>query len=267
MTDSSHTPNASIDSRTTQESTNESVNMGVDTGANTNTCTNVESQLFRLRVRFAQTGRCAMLSHLETARYLERVVRRAALPYAITQGFSPHMRISFGSALPVGVGGTCEIFDVILSQRVDEDIALAKMQQASVPDMAILSCSYIGLRESAASVAYPLSTYRVWASAPIKSVAIPRSITVMRKRRERILDPADFLVGGLTVNGNTLEFTLESHESGSLRVDIFTNTLAQQESWRPLQIMRIGLAARSQKCEQVDDGFTAQPEGDNGDGR
>ena len=64
-----------------------------------------EGRTFRLRVSFVKQGRLAMLSHLELARALERAVRRAKLPYAVSNGFSPHMRIAFGAALPVGVGG------------------------------------------------------------------------------------------------------------------------------------------------------------------
>ena len=67
-----------------------------------------DPSLFRLRVVFRKAGRLALLSHLEVARALERAVRRAGLPYAVSQGFSPHMRIAFGAALPVGVGGERE---------------------------------------------------------------------------------------------------------------------------------------------------------------
>ena len=42
---------------------------------------------FRIRVTYAMTGRLVMLSHLETARAIERTVRRSDLPFAITQGF------------------------------------------------------------------------------------------------------------------------------------------------------------------------------------
>ena len=71
-----------------------------------------DPRLFRLRVRYAKSGRLALLSHLEVVRALERAVRRARLPFAVTNGFSPHMRIAFGAALPVGVGGSDEFFDL-----------------------------------------------------------------------------------------------------------------------------------------------------------
>ena len=92
-----------------------------------------DQQNFRLRVFFAKSGRCAMLSHLEVARALERAVRRAALPYAISQGFSPHMKIAFGAALPVGVGGVSECFDLMMTsyiapERVEVDRVMQSFQ-------------------------------------------------------------------------------------------------------------------------------------------
>ena len=58
---------------------------------------------FRLRVGFSKLDRAALLSHLELLHAIERIVRRAQLPYAITQGFHPHMKLAFGPALSVGV--------------------------------------------------------------------------------------------------------------------------------------------------------------------
>ena len=92
-----------------------------------------DPRLFRLRVTFRESGRLSMLSHLELARALERAVRRAQLPFAVSQGFSPHMRIAFGAALPVGVGGTAEIFDLFLTDYVPAPRALAALQEASLP--------------------------------------------------------------------------------------------------------------------------------------
>ena len=63
----------------------------------------MQDRVFRLRVTYRKAGRLSMLSHLEVTHALERAVRRSGLPFALTQGFSPHMKLSFGSALPVGV--------------------------------------------------------------------------------------------------------------------------------------------------------------------
>lgn len=139
-----------------------------------------------------------MLSHLEVARALERTVRRAQLPYAISQGFSPHMKIAFGVALPVGVGSTCEIFDLQLTEYVPPVRALEALQRASVPDLMVQECAYIESNARAASVAFPLSVYEVRFSHPIAAVLVPENVTVVRKRKEKVLYVADFLREGFS---------------------------------------------------------------------
>jgi hypothetical protein len=66
------------------------------------------------RIRFAKIGRAAFLGHLDLIRLLARSFRRADLPLAVTRGFSPKPRISFGPALGLGVPSLGELMDVDL---------------------------------------------------------------------------------------------------------------------------------------------------------
>jgi hypothetical protein len=70
------------------------------------------------RVRFAKVGRAAFLGHLDLIRLLARSFRRADLPLAVTRGFSPKPRISFGPALGLGVPSLGELMDVDLEHIV-----------------------------------------------------------------------------------------------------------------------------------------------------
>ena len=185
---------------------------------------------FRLRVYFRKSGRCAMLSHLEVARALERAVRRAGLPYAISQGFSPHMKIAFGAALPVGVGGTRECFDLQMTRYIAPEKVADALMEASVPDLMVTSCEYIGSRDLAASVAYTISTYRVVLSDTPEHLDVPDEITVVRKKKEKILDPAEFLVGEIDQNKNILVFTLHAKPTGSLRPDVLLANMLDGDS-------------------------------------
>ena len=197
---------------------------------------------FRLRVTFCKQGRLAMLSHLEIARALERAVRRAGLPYAISQGFSPHMKIAFGAALPVGVGGDCELFDLQLTRYVAPQKALEALQRASVPDLMPSAARYIEHTAPAASVAFPKSTYVArLAVVPKGGVVVPDTVKVVRKKKEKELAVGEFLLGALELEpaddearpGEVasdvpagdgavaqLRFKLESKPTGSLRPDI-----------------------------------------------
>lgn len=180
-----------------------------------------DPNLFRLRVEYRKQGRLALLSHLEIARALERAVRRADLPFAVSQGFSPHMKIAFGSALPVGVGSTCEIFDLQMTRYVAPEKALAALQAASVPDLMPHGCRYIGPRDAAASVAYPVAAYRAELShAPEDGLPMPDEVHVVRKKKEKVLRVADYLVAPLAVDGAGVTFELEAKPTGSLRPDV-----------------------------------------------
>lgn len=184
-----------------------------------------DPRLFRLRVTFQETGRLAMLSHLELARALERAVRRAGLPYAVSQGFSPHMRIAFGAALPVGVGGTSEFFDLFLTDYVPPAKALTALQAASPADLMPTEACYVEPKAAAASVACPVSTYEVQLSAAPAALIVPEAITVVRKKKEKTLAVADFLVEPVELDGATVRFTLEAKPTGSLRADAFVREL------------------------------------------
>lgn len=118
------------------------------------------SEGFRLRVRYEIRGRLAYLSHLETIRSMERVVRRAGLPFAVTEGFSPHMKVAFGPALPVGAGSAGEYLDIRLQSYIDPEHALKRLQLAAPRNLMPLECFYVDVRADAIDVTYPLSVWK-----------------------------------------------------------------------------------------------------------
>jgi radical SAM-linked protein len=80
----------------------------------------------RFRVTFRKGERVRYISHLDVLRYWERAIRRAGLPLAYSQGFTPHPKIAFASPLPLGFIGEAEVMDITL----DEVIANARLRSA-----------------------------------------------------------------------------------------------------------------------------------------
>ena len=68
----------------------------------------------KLRIGFAKTGKIRFTSHRDMARMWDRGLRRAGVPLAYTQGFSPRPRVSFGLALPTGYQSHAEFLDLEL---------------------------------------------------------------------------------------------------------------------------------------------------------
>jgi radical SAM-linked protein len=211
---------------------------------------------FRLRVTFSKSGRLGMLSHLELARALERAVRRADLPYAVTQGFSPHMKIAFGAALPVGVESTCEIFDVSLTEYVPAEEALSRLAQVSALDLMPHAARYLQQGEAAASVAFPISRYEARLTVPASSLRVPDQIVVVRKKKEKVLHPAEFIrsmrFGAVDGRGgeNVLTFELEAKNTGSLRPDVLLDAMTKEsgvDGARVLSVVRVDQRALEQE--------------------
>ena len=68
----------------------------------------------KLRLRHTKLGKVRFTSSRDAARIWERALRRAGLPVALSEGFTPRPKISFGLALPTGAESVAEYVDIDL---------------------------------------------------------------------------------------------------------------------------------------------------------
>jgi len=87
----------------------------------------------RIRFRFAKLGRIRFTSQRDVARMWERALRRAELPLAYTEGFSPRPQLSFGLALPTGCESLAEYVDVALDATRAAGIEAASLPALLTP--------------------------------------------------------------------------------------------------------------------------------------
>lgn len=84
------------------------------------------------------------ISHLDLMRLLQRALRRASLPVMITQGFSPHLKVSIPKALKLGVESRSEEMTVHMSRDTDIN-EFRESLNANLPDgVRITSAQEIG---------------------------------------------------------------------------------------------------------------------------
>ena len=77
----------------------------------------------KLRLALHKGEELRFLSHLDFAQAVERMIRRAEIKMAYSEGFNPHMKISFSSALALGVTAEAEYIDMdILEEDTLESI-------------------------------------------------------------------------------------------------------------------------------------------------
>jgi radical SAM-linked protein len=87
----------------------------------------------RLWLRISRTGLQRHLTHLEAMNGWLRALRRAKVPLAYSQGFHPHPKFAFSSAMPHGEQSWGEYLDLVLVERVVPEELLARLQ-AKLPD-------------------------------------------------------------------------------------------------------------------------------------
>jgi radical SAM-linked protein len=100
----------------------------------------------RLRVTFAKSRELRFITHLDLMRFWERALRRAAIPVAYSEGFSPHAQISLAAPLPVGVSGIAELMDVFLAERMTPKAFLKLAATQLPPGLTVHSAREIDLQ-------------------------------------------------------------------------------------------------------------------------
>ena len=93
----------------------------------------------KVRMRFSKTGALVYIGHLDVMRYFQKLLRRAGIPVAYSNGFSPHQLLSFTPPLPLGMESTGEYADVELTGRIDTETALKRLRAESVKEISIMS--------------------------------------------------------------------------------------------------------------------------------
>ena len=93
----------------------------------------------RYRVRWTKEGRTRYVSARDQSSIWERAIRRADLPIAYSEGFTPHARVSFPDALPVGVASTGEYAELTFAAPIRADDALARLSTALPEGMDIMT--------------------------------------------------------------------------------------------------------------------------------
>lgn len=78
---------------------------------------------------FTKRGILKYISHLDLMRLFARALRRAGLPLKMTEGFSPHPKLSFKRALKLGAESDYEEGTIILSDFIEPEIFQTKLQQ------------------------------------------------------------------------------------------------------------------------------------------
>jgi radical SAM-linked protein len=91
----------------------------------------------RVRIRFRKEGDLRWISHRDLVRTFERLFRRMGLKLSMSEGFHPKVRMTFPSALALGVEALDEVMEFELSEHVDEARLAEQFAALAPPGLAV----------------------------------------------------------------------------------------------------------------------------------
>jgi radical SAM-linked protein len=184
----------------------------------------------RLRVTYARCEAIKYISHLDLARTWERTLRRAGVPLAYSQGFSPRPKITFAAALPVGVTGQREVMDLILAHTVMPLTFAKRLTPHLPPGLKVVSVEEVYHKLPSLQSQVRAAEYRIEVKWTESHQALEARVTdflaaetIMRQRRGKAYD-LRLLVESLSVgegvqDGYVLHMRLRLSQRGTARHD------------------------------------------------
>jgi radical SAM family uncharacterized protein/radical SAM-linked protein len=131
----------------------------------------------RVRLRYTKLGRVAFLGHLDLARHLPRIFRRAGVELNYSVGFHPKPELSFGPALGLGIPSLAELLDVKLGEGIEIAELVRRLQSVTLGGIDWLGGVTLGPNDRA--VGRIVARAELWAKLPA-ATAVTGGLDVWR---------------------------------------------------------------------------------------
>ena len=141
----------------------------------------------RVRIRFRKQGDLRLIGHRDLVRLMERLFRRGGLRLGMSQGFHPKPRMSFPSALAVGIAGCDEVMELELAQTRTAEQLRRQLEPHAPPGLTLKSIEILPSGTKKARVRS--LTYRMPVPPPRHREAAQRVAELLARRCHRIGRP------------------------------------------------------------------------------
>lgn len=204
----------------------------------------------RLRVSFTRDVTLKYIGHLDMARAWQRILRRADLPLAYSEGFNPQPKITFAAALPVGCTSDHEVMDMVLAPALAIDVARAQLEHALPPGIKLRSIEAAPLKAPALQAQLLATEFEIVVDDVAAIAALPDRVRafwaateVLRERRGKTYNLRP-LVQALSIEAGpdraVIRSSLQATEGGTGRPDELIAALGVDPA--TTQIKRIRLS-------------------------
>jgi radical SAM-linked protein len=97
----------------------------------------------RIRIKYCKDEAVKFISHRDLMRAFQRAIRRAGLPVAYSQGYNPHMKISWGNALKVGAVSEAEFAEIQIDGWIKPHELLAQLNRQLPKGLEIVDANLV----------------------------------------------------------------------------------------------------------------------------
>ena len=193
----------------------------------------------KMLVVFEKFPRIRHIGHLDLMRAMQRALRRSSLPVKFSQGFNPHLLLTFAAPLSVGMAGKREIMEVPLAADVAEEDFLKKLNAALPPELPCLSARIVDDKHPASMASLYAAKYEILIDNNGAAIcnAIPaflaqESIMALRKTKsgEKMVDIRPMIFDIEAQGDNKLCCTLALSEAATCKPDLLMEALCSHAS-------------------------------------
>jgi len=144
-----------------------------------------------IRLRFSKQGALKFIGHLDFQRVFQQTICRAGLPVAYSQGFNPHILLSFALPLPLGMTSINDYTDITLASPMPEEEIIRLFNAAAPAGLAVHAAySYEGKGAAAITTA---ARYEFTPAAPLppdvcEKIMAMESLVLPKKTKSGVKD-------------------------------------------------------------------------------
>ncbi len=193
--------------------------------------------LKNVRLFYKKGGRMRFISHLDMTRFMARTIRRAELPVWYTEGFNPHLYMTFALPLSLGFESDYDVLDIrILDDDYDISLLPEKLNAVCPPYIKFVSAAEpVKKAGDVAAAKFNISFDDMGELKPaLKEFFSRDSIIVLKKTKkggEKEIEVADKIKSFYIDddNGNTLlKITLPAGSVENLNPELFLNKFFEE---------------------------------------
>lgn len=191
----------------------------------------------KMLVVFEKKERLRHVGHLDLMRAMQRALRRSGVPIAFSQGFNPHLLVTFAAPLSVGMPGLREVMEVPLSAEISEEEFKEKLRAALPPELPCVAVRAVEDRHPAPMAQLFAAAYRVTVQenaaeilAAIPSLLEKESVMAMKRTKsgDKLTDIRPMIYEMKKVDGQRFDCVLALCEAATCKVELLMDALTAE---------------------------------------